>query len=92
MQTQAQKNLYRTLEQITEPISDFNSNRFKNWLAQIGNFIVQYLTTQDEPKIWQSKDWFGHSWWNVYLPRTGQMVRLSSEAEVRIWLEENLRF
>ncbi len=92
MQTQAQKNLYRTLEQITEPISDFNSNRFKNWLAQIGNFIVQYLTTQDEPKIWQSKDWFGHSWWNVYLPRTGQMVRLSSEAEVRVWLEENLRF
>lgn len=92
MQTQAQKNLYRTLEQITEPISDFNSNRFKNWLAQVGNFIVQYLTTRDEPKVWQSKDWFGHSWWNVYLPRTGQMVRLSSEAEVRIWLEENLRF
>jgi hypothetical protein len=92
MQTQAQKNLYCTLEQITEPISDFNSNRFKNWLAQIGHFIVKYLTTQDEPKIWQSKDWFGRSWWNVYLPRTGQTVRLTSEAEVRIWLEENLRF
>lgn len=92
MQTHAQRDLYYKLEEITEPVSSFNSNRFKSWLAQVGHSIIRYLTTQDEPRIWQSKNWFGHSWWNVYLPKTEQRVRLNSEAEVRIWLEENLRF
>jgi hypothetical protein len=92
MQPYAQRDFYYKLEQIAEPASRFNSNRFRDWLAQIKRFIIEYLTIQDEPKVWQSKDWFGHSWWNVYLPKTEQRVRLNSEAEVRIWLEENLRF
>lgn len=91
MQTQAQRDFHYKSEQVTEPTSGFNRNRFKSWLAQVGRSVVRYLTTQDELKIWQSRDWFGHTWWNVYLPKTGQTVRLTSEEEVRVWVEENLR-
>lgn len=91
MQTDMQRALYWKLEQIAEPISSFRNNGFKSWLTGVWQSIVRYLTTQNEPKIWQSNDWFGHSWWNVYLPETGQTVRLTSEAEVRVWLEENFR-
>ena len=92
MQTDSQKNIDWELAQIAEPICSFKGNGFKSWLTEIWQSIVQNLTRQDEPKVWQSRDWFGHSWWNVYLPKTGQTVRLSSEEEVRVWLEENLRF
>lgn len=92
MQIDTQRALYWKLEQIVEPVTRSRTNEFKNWLIKVGQSIVRFLTTQDELKIWQSKDWFGHSWWNVYIPKTEQRVRLNSEEEVRIWLEENLRF
>jgi hypothetical protein len=92
IQTEIQKNCYWELEEIAEPISSFKGNRFNNWLTNVWRSLVHSLTTQDEPKVWQSRDWLGHSWWNVYLPKTGQTVRLSSQEEVRFWLEGNLRF
>ncbi|HIK18575.1 MAG TPA: hypothetical protein IGS53_25280 [Leptolyngbyaceae cyanobacterium M33_DOE_097] len=90
MQTEAQRALYWELEQITESVSKSEPNSLKNWLNGIWQVIVNVMTTSDEPKIWTSTDWFGHIWWNVYFPRTGQTVRLNSEEEVRIWLEEHL--
>ena len=91
MQTEAQRALYWELEQITESIYKSESSSLKNWLTGIWQVVINVMTTSDEPKIWTSKDWFGHTWWNIYFPRTGQIVRLNSEEEVRVWLEENLR-
>lgn len=90
MQTEAQKALYWELEQITESVSKPESSSLKNWLTGIWQVVVNIMTTSDEPKVWTSRDWFGHTWWNIYFPRTGQTIRLNSEEEVRIWLEENL--
>ncbi len=90
MQTEAQKALYWELEQITESVSKPESGLLKNWLTRIWQLIASTVTTSNEPKVWSSKDWFGHTWWNVYFPRTGQTIRLNSEEEVRVWLEENL--
>lgn len=90
MQTKAQKALYLELEQIAEPVSSSKNNPLKSWLTRISYFLSNAMTPSSEPKVWCSKDWFGHTWWNIYLPRTGQTVRLSSEEEVRIWLDEHL--
>lgn len=90
MQTEAQRVLYWELEQITEPISSSGNNPSKGWLTDVWQFIARAMTASDESKVWYSTDWLGHIWWNIYFPRTGQTVRLSSEDEVRIWLEENL--
>ncbi len=88
MQTESQKVL-QELEQTTEPAASSKSNPLVNWLINTWHAITCAMTPAYEPKVWQSKDWFGHTWWNVYLPRTGQMARFSSEEEVRIWLEEH---
>lgn len=92
MQTNAQKVCCWESEQIVEPISRSKGDGFRKWFAKVWQSVIRYFTTQDEPKIWQSKDWFGHSWWNVYLPKTGQTARFNSEDEIQVWLEENLRF
>ena len=90
MQTEAQKALYWELELITDPIVNSEKSRLITWLNDLWWALARSLTIAHEPKVWESKDWFGNTVWNVYLPKTGQTVRFSSEAEVRIWLEEHL--
>ncbi len=90
MQTEAQRALYWELEQITESVSQSESDPLKSWLTAIWQAVINVLNSSDEPKVWTSKDWFGQTVWNVYLPQSGQTIRLNSEEEVRVWLEEHL--
>lgn len=92
MQTDLPEVFHQKLEQNAEPNSVNRKNRCKEWFTQFCRLIVRRLTTQDEPKIWRSQDRSGHVRWSVYLAGTGQTIRLASEEEVRLWLEENLRF
>lgn len=90
MQTETQRARYCELELITDTSSKAKNHSLQRWWAGVWYFLINALTTSNEPKVWTSKDWFGHTVWNVYFPKTGQTIRLSSEEEVRIWLEENL--
>jgi hypothetical protein len=54
------------------------------------NFINAMLRDA-EPKVWQKRDRKGNLFFQVYDPRTGQVARLSSENEVRAWIEERYR-
>ncbi len=56
----------------------------KNIWRQIGKRLVQ----ENEPRVWQKRDRFGQTYWYGYDPVTGSSVCRSSEAEMRIWLEE----
>ncbi|MBD1847284.1 hypothetical protein H6F89_28540 [Cyanobacteria bacterium FACHB-63] len=88
MQTEAPKAPSRELEPTST--SSFENNSLKTWLTQFWQRVVRAMSPSDEPKVWHSKNWFGQAGWTVYLPKTGQTVRLSSEAEVRVWLEGHL--
>ena len=90
MQTESQKALYWELEQIVEPTEISAKYSLTHWLIDIWQSLTLAMTPSNEPEVWQGKDWFGYTWWNVYLPSTGQTIRFASEEEVRIWLEEHL--
>lgn len=90
MQTETQKALYCELELIPYTDSKAKNPSSQDWWAGIWHFLVNALTTSDEPEVWTSTDWYGRTWWNIYLPGTGQTAQFSSSEEARIWLEENL--
>jgi hypothetical protein len=57
------------------------------WQALIQN-IVDYLAGNAEPKIRHRRDRQGHSYLEVYDPRSGTTQSFSTAHEVRIWLEQ----
>jgi hypothetical protein len=57
-------------------------------LNRICHYLLTVETLGQEPRIWQSKDRFGQTWWHAYDPITKRFVCRDSEDEIRIWLEE----
>jgi hypothetical protein len=53
--------------------------------------FVNTLLRDAEPKIWRKRDRKGNLFFQVYDPKTGQVARLDSEHEIRIWIEERYR-
>jgi len=53
-----------------------------------GTRISDSLITDSEPKAWQVRDHSGATYWRVYDPATNRAHAFSSEAEVRMWLEQ----
>lgn len=50
--------------------------------------LIYFLTTTNELQVWQSRDRHGNTCWNAYDPLTGRSTKLSSEAEMRVWIEQ----
>lgn len=42
-----------------------------------------------EVRIWQTTDGVGGVYWNAYDPQSGQTITTDSEAELRVWIEQN---
>jgi len=90
VQTETQKALYCELELIPDTASKAKNHSSPGWWVGIWNVLVNALIASNEPQVWSSTDWSGYTWWHIYFPKNGQTIRLSSEEEVRVWLEENL--
>lgn len=59
------------------------SNRLKQW----GISLLQKLSAPSDIRI-QKINRNGSTYWSLYDPTTGRSAYLSSEQEVRIWLEQ----
>lgn len=56
-------------------------------LKKMRGNVLQWLSSNSEPRIWQSKDRKGNIYWHIYDPRTAQSSQFSSEAEVKAWID-----
>jgi hypothetical protein len=80
--------------EISQSTSNFDSknarvqSKIQSVLEHIWNNLFNVLSGNSEVQIQQVRDRFGRSYWRVYDPITGYQNSLSSEAEVRIWLEQ----
>ncbi|MEW6497542.1 MAG: hypothetical protein AB1589_34330 [Cyanobacteriota bacterium] len=54
----------------------------------IWQYIVSVLAQGQQPRVWQSCDRFGQTWWHGYDPATGRSICRDSEDKIRVWLEE----
>ena len=57
---------------------------FKN----AGASLVHYLTRPNEIRVWQVSDRQGKTYWKAYDPYNNNTSYLSSEDDLRIWLEQ----
>lgn len=62
----------------------------ESWLSKVWQKIVAALTEQDTQgfRVWQETDRRGQTVWQVRNVATNETITFSSEAEVRIWIEE----
>jgi hypothetical protein len=75
----------------TSPIRRWVSLGFSG-LRHMGGAIVRFLAGGSEVRIWQTRTRNGELQWHAYDPNQGHGVTLSSEAEMRAWLEQRYRF
>jgi hypothetical protein len=71
-----------------QPKSTVNKLAFSSKISRLLQQMVASLTKAPEPRIDIVKDSFGKTVWYVHDPITGQSAHLSSEIEVRIWVEK----
>lgn len=50
--------------------------------------LIRVLSASNELQVWK-RDRQGHTYWHAYDPLTGNSTCLSSEAEMRIWIEQH---
>lgn len=60
---------------------------FDKFQALVRN-LIQTLTCGHELQVWRKTDRDGNAYWQAFDPKTRKSTRLSSEAEMRIWIEQ----
>lgn len=60
------------------------SRAAEHWM----NRAVAYFAGQGAPRIWEQRDRTGATTFKVYDPKTERSYRFTSEADVRVWLEQ----
>ena len=58
------------------------------YLKKIFQGVIHALTCGHELQVWQKKDRNGNAYWQAFDPKTRKFTSLSSEAEMRIWIEQ----
>jgi hypothetical protein len=72
---------------VTNKLADF-SQALVSAFKDAGASLVHYLTRPDEIRVWQVNDRHGEAFWKAYDPRSNTTSYLSSEDDLRVWLEQ----
>ena len=63
------------------------------WQGFVKGFILdRFSEKSSEPKIWQKRNRFGETFFQVYDPATDRYIYLNSEKEVRVWLDDRFSY
>lgn len=76
---------YAELEAIETPKSTFNLTKT---LQKVWQRAVDWAVRGDEIRVWKTQTSEGQTIWRLYDPISDRSTCFSSEAEVRIWLEQ----
>lgn len=78
-----------------ESESQTSSARFRAILQALGSglkhiwqAVATFWVGSDEVQVWQSRNRAGHVLWHAYDPKTGTSAAISTEDELRTWIEE----
>lgn len=58
-------------------------------IKAIWHHLLCTLIESNEIQVWQKTDRYSNTYWQAYDPKTGESTSLSSEAEMRIWIEQH---
>lgn len=52
-------------------------------------WVIEIRTSRD-PRIWQTIDQVGSTWWHAYNPATGRSATRESETEILEWIDRRV--
>ena len=73
---------------VPYPKPQNQQNNIQQIRHQVWHNLVNYLTRPPEPRVQKKCNHRGKIWWKVYDPYTNRSAEFSSEAEVRMWLDQ----
>lgn len=80
-------NQQRELRDNTEShLKEYTPRNF-SFLNKIWQSLVKVIISGKELRVWQN-DRSGNTEWHAYDPATGRSACLASDAEMRIWIEQ----
>ena len=59
-------------------------------LRRVWQWWIAELNASNDPKIWQTIDRLGNTWWHVYHPVTGCSATRESETEILEWIDRRV--
>ncbi len=90
MRTSEQWLQYERLELLTDPPKPARRRPalVRSWLRALGQWANSLFVNTHEPQIWKIEHSNGREYWKVHDPVTRHTTTLSSEAEVRMWIDQ----
>jgi hypothetical protein len=59
-----------------------------SWLSCAWQYLMHHLLNGHEPRVWQKRNTAGEVFYRAYDPYTGRSAYLTSDIDLRIWLEQ----
>lgn len=59
-----------------------------SWLSCTWKYLMHHLLNGHEPRVWQKRNAAGEILYCAYDPHTGRSAYLTSDIDLRIWLEQ----
>ncbi|MBD3886805.1 hypothetical protein IFO70_34780 [Phormidium tenue FACHB-886] len=59
-----------------------------SWLSRTWNYLMHHLLQGNEPRVWQKHNAAGEVFYYGYDPYSGQTTHLTSDIDLRAWLEQ----
>lgn len=66
-----------------------SSFRMVSALKSVWEALLRAIMNRSELQVWQTSDKEGCPHWNAYDPVSDRSISLSTEAEMRMWIEQN---
>jgi hypothetical protein len=64
------------------------ASKLRSIFRRIWQWWLMELRTSSDPKIWQTVDPDGNTWWHAYNPATGYVATRESEIEILAWIDQ----
>lgn len=61
------------------------------WLKVRCQQMLELIVERADLRIWRTRDREGNSHWHIYDAKTDHITSVSSDAEMRIWLDDHYR-
>lgn len=59
-----------------------------SWLSRAWNYLMHHLARGNEPRVWQKRNAAGDVFYYGYDPYSGRTAHLTSDIDLRAWLEQ----
>lgn len=70
------------------PDAKSNSSSLVSMFSKGWAYLVHYFTKRPEPRVWRQRNIAGGIFYCAYDPYTGRSAYLTSETDLRAWLEQ----